>query len=31
MSAITVGCMQTYRGSVEKTLDEVDASIKVLT
>lgn len=30
MSAITVGCMQTYKGSVEKTLDEVDTNIKVL-
>ena len=29
MSAITVGCMQTYKGSVDKTLDEVDANIKV--
>ena len=29
MSAITVGCMQTYKGSVEKTCDEVDANIKV--
>jgi len=31
MSAITVGCMQTYKGSVQRTLHEVDSNIKVTT
>ncbi|XP_067938520.1 BLOC-1-related complex subunit 6-like [Watersipora subatra] len=30
MSAITVGCAQTYKGSVDKTLDEVDSNIKLM-